>query len=65
MGELLDKENDLILREYSADYDEKNVAEMTVYLSITPQIHYQIQINFQSFPEKPKLTIPQNLIEEL
>jgi len=65
MGELLDNENDLILREYSADYDVKNISAMTVYLSITPQIHYQIQINFQSFPEKPQLTIPQNLIEEL
>lgn len=65
MGDLLETENSLILREYSADFDEKNPAEITVYLSITPEIHYSIQITFKQYPEKPQLIIPQTLSDEL
>ncbi len=65
MENSLENENNLVLREYSADYDEKKPAEITVYLSITPQIHYQIQVNFEKYPEKPQMSVPPNLLEEL
>ena len=47
MSDRLEKERDLILQEYSADYEDANPGEITVYLSITPEIHYEIQINFK------------------
>ena len=65
MGKDFEKELDLVLREYSADYSEETPGQVTVYLSITPEIHYPIQINFANYPEKPELIIPPELFNEL
>lgn len=65
MGNVHEKERDLILNEYSADYEENNPTKMIVYLSITPEIHYQIQLKFEKYPEKPEIILPSNLLNEL
>ena len=65
MGKDFEKELDLILREYSTDYSEETPGQVTVYLSITPEIHYPIQINFANYPEKPEIILPPELSNEL
>jgi len=65
MGNMLEKELDLIQREYSVDYSEENLGKITLYLSITPEIHYAIQINFADYPEKPEIILPSELFDEL
>ncbi|MHA1651655.1 MAG: hypothetical protein ACTSYB_15800 [Candidatus Helarchaeota archaeon] len=65
MDNNLEKERDLILQEYSADYEDENPAEMIIYLSLTPEIHYQIQLNFKNFPEKPEIILPSALKQEI
>ncbi|HUX99687.1 MAG TPA: hypothetical protein VMV49_09050 [Candidatus Deferrimicrobium sp.] len=65
MGNLIENESALILQEYSTDYNEDKPADIKIYLSITPEIHYSIQINFETYPEKPKLILPSQLHEDL
>ncbi len=65
MGNIFENELNLILKEYSADYTEENPADLTVYLSITPEIHYQVQVNFKTYPERPSINLPPDLTEEL
>ena len=66
MGNIIEKELDLVQREYSVDDSEENPGKITLYLSITPEIHYALQINFSNYPEKkPELLLPSELFDEL
>ncbi len=65
MEKIQEKERDLILNEYNADYEEESPEHLKLYLSITPDIHYQIQINFGNYPEKPEIFLPSELTNEL
>lgn len=65
MGSIFEKERDLILQEYSADYKDDMASEMTVFLSITPEIHYEIQVRFANYPEPPQIILPTDLENEL
>lgn len=65
MGNNLEKELDLILREYNVDYSEENPGKITLYISLTPEIHYSIQINFADYPEKSELVLPPEIIDEM
>ncbi|MHA1277861.1 MAG: hypothetical protein ACTSQI_08425 [Candidatus Helarchaeota archaeon] len=65
MADLLKNEQDIILQEYSADYNDEIPGIMQIYLSITPQIHYTIQIDFKNYPEIPKVTLPPSLRKDL
>ncbi|MHA1264164.1 MAG: hypothetical protein ACTSRS_02925 [Candidatus Helarchaeota archaeon] len=65
MADLFEKERDLILQEYSCDFKEERPAEMIIYISITPEIHYQIQINFEQYPKKPTLHLPAELEKQI
>ncbi|TFG05874.1 MAG: hypothetical protein EU536_00590 [Promethearchaeota archaeon] len=61
----IEHETHLILQEYSCDYDDEKSGVLTVYLSITPQIHYQISLNFNNYPDKPEIVLPTDLQKEV
>jgi len=65
MGNNLEKELDLILREYNVDYSAENPGKINLFLSITPEIHYIIQIDFANYPEKSEFILPSDLYDEL
>lgn len=65
MEDIIEIEKNLVLNEYNADYEEEFPAELTIYLSITPVIHYQFQINFKNYPEKPDIVLSSDLRDEV
>ncbi len=65
MADIFEKERDLILQEYSADYDNETPTYIKVYLSITPEIHYTIELDYKNYPEVPIISLPPTLHDEI
>ncbi len=55
----------LIQMEYPIDQIEKNKADINVYLTITLEKTFIIEINFNNYPEKPIITFPEEIINLL
>jgi len=55
----------LIQMEYPIDQIEKNKADINVYLTITLEKTFIIEINFNNYPEKPIITFPEDVINLL
>jgi len=55
----------LIQMEYPIDQIEKNKAYINVYLTITLEKTFIIEINFNNYPEKPIITFPEEIINLL
>lgn len=55
----------LIQMEYPIDQKEKNKADINVYLTITLEKTFIIEINFNNYPEKPIITFPEEIINLL
>ncbi|MBD3353467.1 MAG: hypothetical protein GF364_18435 [Candidatus Lokiarchaeota archaeon] len=51
----------LIQQEYAMDYIENSLSKVEIYLTITIEQTFIIKIDFEDYPERPKLDLPQGL----
>ncbi len=51
--EVLWNESQSVMKDYTAEFVEGVIAKIEIYLSISIVHHYEINIDFQNYPEKP------------
>ena len=60
-SQIAEETNDLMFY-YQTDFDNL-ITKAIVYLSITANYHFTIEIDFTNYPKRPKLKIPSKIIE--
>ena len=60
-SQIAEEANDLMFY-YQTDFDNL-ITKAIVYLSITANYHFTIEIDFTNYPKRPKLKIPSKIIE--
>jgi hypothetical protein len=61
-AQIAEEANALMLH-YHADFTE-SITKASVSLSITPEHHFTIEIDFTDYPNRPKVTIPSTVVKK-
>ncbi len=55
IDEVLWNESQALSKDYTADFVDGIIAKVQIFLSISIVHHYELIIDFQNYPDKPKL----------
>lgn len=65
IDEVLWNENQAVSKDYTADFVDGIIAKVQIFLSISIVHHYELIIDFQNYPDKPKLEPTSSMTEKI